>query len=85
MLLNIVKEVAMRTRTLGVVAALGFLTPLSAHADAPAGDIVDQILKTLPPAPGQSAPMPALVSSPPPSPVAMSATPPNSAPKSSAR
>jgi outer membrane immunogenic protein len=74
----------MRTRTLAIVTGLGLLAPLSAHADAPGGDIVDQILQTLPPAPGHPAPNPAPVGSPPPSPVAMTASPPNPAPASPA-
>jgi outer membrane immunogenic protein len=61
----------MGTRTLGIIAALGLLAPLSAHADQPGGDIVDQILKTLPPPPGSPAP---------PSPTPVSAAPPNPAP-----
>lgn len=83
-LINVAEGLAMGTRTLGFVAALGMLAPLAAHADLPAGDIVDQILKTLPPAPGQPAPSPVPVTSPPPSTVAMSATPPNLGPASPA-
>ena len=77
----------MATRTLGIIAALGLLAPVTAHADAPGGDIVDQILKTLPPSPARAAPMtsaevtpPAPVTPPPPSPAPASLTPANPPP-----
>jgi outer membrane immunogenic protein len=70
----------MATRTLGIIAALGMIAPVSAYAayaDAPGGDIVDQILKTLPPSPAHAAPMTSAAVTPPPP-----ATPPGPAPAS---
>jgi outer membrane immunogenic protein len=73
----------MGTRTLGVIAALGLLAPLSAHADQPGGDIVDQILRTLPPPPGRPAPpSPAPVSAAEPSPASLTPIPVSATPLS---
>jgi hypothetical protein len=61
----------MGTRTLGIVAALGLLASFSAYAEQPIGDIVDQILKTLPPAAGRPVPPPPMASPPPTAPIAL--------------
>lgn len=53
----------MAVRTLGIVAAIGLIAAGSAHADPSSGDIVDQVLQTLPPTGSPPAPPP-----PPPSP-----------------
>jgi len=75
----------MDPRTIGVIAAVGLLVPITAYADPPGGDIVDQILKTLPPAPGHPAPMTSADATPPaPTPVAATPAPPSPVPLSPA-
>jgi outer membrane immunogenic protein len=72
----------MGNRTLGIIAALGLLAPVSAYADQPGGDIVDQILRTLPPSPVHpESPGPVAAANPPaPSPVPVSPAPSSPAP-----
>jgi outer membrane immunogenic protein len=61
----------MAARTLGMIAAIGVVAASAAQAaDPPGGDIVDQIIQTMPPRPGASLPPSAATAAPSPAAIA---------------